>query len=251
MNVQGRISMKTGFWAAAAALALCAFAPYAGANTVRINFHGTMGQGSGYADLTIGDTDPADVVDGSNPKTITDATGMFNGVAITGLEPLNYEPPPPNETKIPHAYSLFSIPGYGDHDGVSYDNLFYPDGSPQICYIDADGQGHPGFVFPFYGGFLDLMGIMFQLEDGSRLDLWSFGVVDPKLGVFPPFVSGLTYGLKLIQPNEDGTWTVADMPPFAVAHVPEPGFLWLFGAGLLGLFAWRRSLAVRAANRIH
>jgi hypothetical protein len=24
--------------------------------------------------------------------------------------------------------------------------------------------------------------------------------------------------------------------------VPEPGWLWLFGAGLVGLFAWRRSL---------
>lgn len=220
-----------------------AMAPGASANVVRINFGSLMGQGSGYADLTIGDTDPGDVVDGSNPKTITGASGMFNGVAITGLFPIDPIPPPPGETKIPHAYSLFSIPGYGDHDGVSYDNLFYPDGSPQICYIEG-----VGWVYPFSGGFLDLMGIMFQMGDGSYLDLWSFGVTPP--GFFDGWQGGLLYGLKRILPDGQGGWVVPDMPPFAVAQVPEPGFLWLFGAGLLGLLVWRRSRTERAVNRI-
>jgi hypothetical protein len=231
MSAKKGFFLKIGILASGAVLALFAFGPYAAANPVRINF--SAAGGSGYADLMLGGTNPADVVDASHPPlTITDASGMFNGVTITGIQPLNHATPPPGEV-LPAAYSLFSIPGYGDHDGVSYDNLFYVDGSPLICLVD----GTP--VYPFSGGFLDLMGIMFTLDDGTFLDLWSFGVTPP--GFFgPDWTGGLAYGMKLVQPNGDG-FTVVDLGP-SVAVVPEPGWLWLFGAGLVGLFAWRRSL---------
>lgn len=231
MNATAGISMRARILMAGAVLALLGFGPYAAANPVRINF--SAAGGSGYADLVLGGTDPADVVDASHPPvTITDASGMFNGVTITGIQPLNHATPPPGEV-LPAAYSLFSIPGYGDHDGVSYDNLFYADGSPLICLVD----GTP--VYPFSGGFLDLMGVMFILDDGTFLDLWSFGVTPP--GFFgPDWMGGLAYGMKLIQPVGD-SFAVTDLGPTRAA-VPEPGWLWLFGAGLVGLFAWRRSL---------
>lgn len=237
MKAKAGISIKTWLLTAAAMLAL---APYAQANVVRIHFSGAVG--SGYADLTVGSTDPADVVDPAHPpKMITGATGKFGGTTITGLQPLNHATPPPGEV-LPSSYSLFSIPGYGDHDGVSYDNLFYAGGSPLICLVD----GTP--VYPFSGGFLDLMGVMFTLDNGDFLDLWSFGNTAPDF-FGPGWPGGLTYGLKLIQPDGNGGYEVVAAPPFATASVPEPEFLWLFGAALLGLFAWRRSSEARKRTR--
>lgn len=44
----------------------------------------------------------------------------------------------------------------------------------------------------------------------------------------------------------DGSATVTDFQFDSVhAAVPVPHFPWLFGAGLLGLFAWRRSAETR------
>jgi hypothetical protein len=48
-------------------------------------------------------------------------------------------------------------------------------------------------------------------------------------------------------PNADpsGNW-VSDFQFSGVrAAVPEPNFLWVFGASMLGLFAWRRSVETR------
>src|SRR5579875_565763 len=173
---------------------------------------------------------------------ITDASGIFNGAAITGVQALNHAPPPPGEV-LPDSYSLFSIPGYGDHNGVSYDNLFYPGGSPLICFVDGT------LVYPFSGGFLDLMGVMFMLDNGDFVDLWSFGVTAP--GFFGPFwPGGLAYGMKVIQPTENG-YEVLPYAPFATATVPEPGLFWPFAIAVLGLFAWRRSAETRAMRKIH
>jgi hypothetical protein len=220
---------------AAAMLAMFAFGTSASASVVRIHFSGAVG--SGYADLTLGGTDPLDVVDpAKQPLTITGASGVFGGVTITGIRDL-HPTTAPGEV-LPHSYSLFSIPGYGDHDGVSYDNLFYPDGSPLICLVDGT------LVYPFSGGFLDLMGVMFTLDNGNFVDLWSFGDTAP--GFFgPSWPGGLTYGMSLIQPKLDGGYEVLDAPPFASASVPEPNFLWLFGGAMVGLFAWRRRVEVR------
>lgn len=233
-NPKTMSTKKTGFFKsgmlAAAMLAMFAFGSSASASVVRIHFSGAVG--SGHADLTLGGTNPADVVDpGKLPLTIVDANGVFNGVTITGVRAL--DPTTAPGEVLPYSYSLFSIPGYGDHDGISYDNLLYPGGSPLICLIN----GTP--VYPFSGGFLDLMGVMFTLDDGSFVDLWSFGDTAP--GFFgPSWPGGLTYGMSLIQPDASGGYTVVGAPPFASASVPEPDFLWLFGAAVLGLLTWRR-----------
>jgi hypothetical protein len=231
MNAKAGTPMKFRLLTACAVLAMVAFAPYAGASVVRIHF--AAAGGSGYADLTIQPAGSDDVTDPSKPPlAISDASGIFNGAMITEVQALNHAPPPPGEV-LPASYSLFSIPGYGDHDGVSYDNLFYVNGSPLICFVDGT------LVYPFSGGFLDLMGVMFTLDNGDFLDLWSFGVTPP--GFFgSSWQGGLAYGMKLIQPNGD-SYTVLDLGP-STASVPEPDFLWLFGAGALCLLAWRRSI---------
>lgn len=228
-------SIKTWLLAAGVMLAMIALAPYAHADVVRIHFSGAVG--SGYADLTTGPARADDMVNpGYPPLAITDASGNFGGLTITGVRDIDHTTAP-NEV-LPYSYSLLSIPGYGDHDGVSYDNLFYAGGSPLICFVDGS------LVYPFSGGFMDLMGVMFTLENGDFLDLWSFGNTAP--GFFgPSWPGGLTYGMKLIQLAGDGSYMVLDASPFATASVPEPSFMWLFGAAVLGLFAWRRTKEAR------
>lgn len=235
MQAKTRVPIKVWLVVSGALLAMFVFGSNASADVVRINFGGAAGHG--YADLTLQPAGPGDVVDpGKVPLAVTNASGTFNGSTITGVRAIDPAPPPPGEV-LPGSYSLFSIPGYGDHDGVSYDNLFYPTSSPLICLVDGT------LLYPFSGGFLDLMGVMFALDNGSFVDLWSFGVTEP--GFFgPSWPGGLTYGLKVIQPNGDG-YEVLGFPPFAHASVPEPDFFWLFGAALLGLFAWRRSVESR------
>lgn len=236
MSTKTEVPIKTRLLMAAAMLAMFALAPCAQADVVRIHFSNPV-LGSGYADLTTGPARPDDTVNPNNvPLAITGASGTFNGTAITGVRDIDHTTAPGEV--LPYSYSLFSIPGYGDHDGVSYDNLFYAGGSPLICYLDGS------LVYPFSGGFLDLMGVMFTLGNGTFLDLWSFGNTAPDF-FGPGWPGGLTYGMKLIVPGTDGSWMVAGAPPFATASVPEPGFLWLFGALVLGLFAWRRSSEAR------
>ena len=233
---------RTGLLPACAMLAILAFAPYASANVTRIHFNGAAG--SGYADLTLQSAGAGDVINPSHPPlAITNASGKFNSATITGVRGIDHTTAPGEV--LPYSYSLFSIPGYGDHDGVSYNNLFYPNGSPLICFVDGS------LVYPFSGGFLDLMGVMFVLDNGDFLDLWSFGDTAP--GFFgPSWPGGLTYGMKLIQPTGEGGYAVLALPPFANASVPEPNFVWLLGAAVLGLFAWRRSAETRkrASRRI-
>jgi hypothetical protein len=226
-------------------LATLAFAPYASADVVRILFNGTWG--SGYADLTLEAPAPGDVIDpAKSPMAITGASGAFGGAAIIGVRPLDPAPVPPQEdpAKLPDSYSLFSIPGYGDHDGLSYDNLFYGNGSPAICYL-LDGS----LEYPFAGGLFDLMGVMFALDDGSFIDLWSFGDTAPDF-FGPGWPGGLAYGMSVIQPTDDGGYEVLPGPPFATASIPEPNVLWLFGAGGLGLLAWRRPVEKKAKRRV-
>lgn len=135
---------------------------------------------------------------------------------------------------FPASFSQLAASGTSAQDNgvITYDDLFYADGSPATCWD-----------YPFFGGFLDPYGVMFSLSNGGYLDLWSFGVVSA--GFFGPGSGGLTYGMAVIQSVPGGGYEVLAGAPFATASVPEPDFLWLFGAGVLGLFAWRRSAEMR------
>jgi hypothetical protein len=236
MNAKTGVSFGTRLLTAGAMLAMFALAPQARADVVRIHFSGAIG--NGYADLTTGPARIDDVVNPGNvPVAITGAHGTFNGSAITGVRAIDHTTAPGEV--LPWSYSLFAIPGVGDHNGVSYDNLFYPTGSPLICFVDGS------LVYPFSGGLFDLMGVMFALDNGDYLDLWSFGNTAPNF-FFDGWPGGLTYGMKLIQSDGNGGYFVdPNAVPFATVSVPEPNFLWLLGAAVLGLFAWRRSSEVR------
>lgn len=272
MSLGKAITLKTGCLMACGALAIFAFGPTASATVVRINFSGSFTNAStstpfaGYANLQIG-TDslasssfpsptlppaaasstgvpPAGTaslapgtprVDPANAQAITGATGMFNGHAIVGVMQIGAQTDPDLNEYIPASRTDLSTGGAP----VSYDNLFYADGSPLTClWYYPSGETAP--KYPFSGGFLDIYGVLFVLDNGTVVDLWSNGVM-PGLG--------LNYGATLLA-SANGNYTVLSSQFNGVtATVPEPDFLWLFGAALLGLFAWRRTVESRKVRR--
>lgn len=239
--------------ATCATLFMLASAPYAGATAVRIHFGGTAG--SGYADLTIAPdpnasslyqptfdpvswgsqtSPPLSPYDPAGAMYITDASGTFNGMSIAGVKALSHGPASPGEI-LPDSFSwIYTTTGQN-----SYDNLFYPDGSPIVCPpTPANGGG-----YPFFGGFLDTYGVMFALDNGGFIGLWSDGVTPP--GVFGP-TGGLTWGINVFKPDGNSGYTLESSQfAGAWAAVPEPDYLWLFGIAILGLFAWRRAAETR------
>ncbi|MBN8712737.1 MAG: PEP-CTERM sorting domain-containing protein [Xanthomonadales bacterium] len=256
-------AMKYRLFTASAVLAMLAFVPYAHSSPVRINFSGAAG--SGYVDLTLapdpdasasyqptfsqGDADhgtslPLSAFDPEGAQHITGATGMFsdgtNHVAITGMIATSPGVAPPGET-LPRSFSWL----FADGTPHSYDNLFYADGSPLVCPPVGPTP------YTFHGGFLDIFGAMFALDNGGVVGLWSDGAVPADaFGPGAPADGGVTYGLSLFAAAAGGGYTLSSSQfAGARASVPEPDFLWLFGAGILGLFAWRRSAESRRTPR--
>jgi len=200
------------------------------------------GVGSTDPNLTCGQpgNDPCRA-DPPNAYKITDITGVFSDsntatpivhAKITGLVPIS----PTNEHDllfdpyVPASLSFLSYAGDVSHGGsttdLSYDNLFYPQGSPVVC------------DWPFVGTLLDVYGVAFTIEGGYTVDFWGDG----------NFGEGgaLTYGVGVT----DGL-TLLDYQ-FAGISVPEPGMATLFIAGM-GLLVCRRKFsrsgAINTATR--
>ncbi|MEO8777598.1 MAG: PEP-CTERM sorting domain-containing protein [Rhodanobacter sp.] len=223
MNEPKGFCGKTGLLAAGVMLATLVVAPCAYATQVHIGFSGVAG--SGNANLTIesdiGNGDPAGAM------AITGASGMFGSATITGVQPLNHAGAMFPTESLPGSFSFLVPPG------TSYDNLYYAGGSPVVC-LNVNLDGTTSVAYPFSGGFLDIYGVMFTLNDGNLLGLWSNGITP----------GGLTYGMSLLTSLGNGGYSISSSG-LATATVPEPGLMWLFGAGVLGLFGWRRSLEKR------
>lgn len=224
-----------------ATLAIFALAPQVAATPVQIGFNGAGG--SGHVSLTVGPDGTAG--DPAGAQVITNASGTFsdanlnlNNILVTGVAPRNFatpndtvpspqdDPLPFPPVPFPASYSTLGVLNPPANDtAITFDDLFYLDGSPRTCWD-----------YPFSGGFLDPYGVMFTLGNGGFLDLWSDGVMP----------GGLTYGFALMLPQPEGNF-VSDFQFSGVrAAVPEPDFMWLFGAAVVGLFAWRRNAEKKA-----
>lgn len=201
-----------------------ALAPCAQATPVQIGFNG--GGAGGHVSLTVlpdpvsGDPSGADAITNAQ-GTFSDANLSITNELITGVYALKFSTPvnPDDIPYVPKSFSYIpSVAGANKGIGASYDNLFYLGGSPQVCDPDE---------YPFSGGFLDVFGTLFTLKNGDVVNLFSYG-------------TGLGFGLSVLTGSDGAGWSTADYDNVSAA-VPEPDFLWLFGAGVVGLFAWRRS----------
>ena len=230
----------TSRWSILFALVLAV--TFAASSTARADSYGFSFSGGGLSGSGIITVSPIPVPGVPGAYQITGVTGTFSdtiagitNAAITGLETT------PLPTGIDPIDGTFVPPGVQPL-GFSYDNLFYPGGiSPAVCPPPLPGDPHP--PYPFGGGFFDIYGMLFDVEGGYTVDLWSNGTI-------PGF--GLTYGvgdaLNGVKLNTYGE-------PFsgtnvAVTTTPEPSSLLLLGTGILGFAgSVKRSLNARAKSR--
>ena len=167
------------------------------------------------------------VADPENASLITGATGVFSdnalGItneAITGLVAINNLPHFAPDWTIPYSFSYYGA--------VSYDNLFYADGSsPQTCVIPPPGN---------YGGFFDNYGVMFTLANGDVVDLFSNGdtlaaTTDPANPPPALLPAPYFYGVVVVS---NGVPDYTSASGLALA-TPEPSTWAMMLAGFAGL----------------
>jgi hypothetical protein len=135
--------------------------------------------------------------------------------------PITHDTPEPTNLLAPNDFSRFAVTAGlpPENNGfLTYDNLFYPGGSPQTA---SD--------YPVSGGFLDIYGLLFEIGGGRVVDFWSNGDFSGT-GTGP-----IDYGVAV------ATHAAAlDYVSGGVSLTPEPSTIALIGGGLLGLLIRRR-----------
>ena len=219
------MTMRKHFVASATLLLAALLPSQANASTVDFTFAGPGV--SGTVQLTYG---PA--TDAKYPQAfeVTGISGTFsdsnNGLNIVNapigpLEPITHDTPEPTNFLAPHDFSRFAVAAGlpSQNNGfLTYDNLFYPGGSPQTA---SD--------YPFHGGFLDIYGLLFDIGGGRVVNFWSNGDFSGT-GTGP-----IDYGVAVATHD-----TALDYVGGGVSVTPEPSTFGLLGSGLLGMLVWRQ-----------
>ncbi|HZZ44616.1 MAG TPA: hypothetical protein VFE58_16900 [Tepidisphaeraceae bacterium] len=203
-------------------LGILGMAVSAQADVANFLFNGPGVSGQGTITYTVGS---------GGADQITDISGVFsdtnpgmNGkpaivnASITGLYGINPVNPLPAEVFAPD-FSQYSIVNGVPPEGggpaspaLSYDNTYYPAGSPVVC-----GD------YPGSGGVFDVYGVMFTISTGQVVGLWSNGQI-PGAPTDPA-----PYGVAVA----DATNTYDYVG--GVTLVPEPvvGMMGMVGVGLV------------------
>lgn len=212
--------MKHQAWAVAALMTAAAWSVNARAGSIDLSFNASGVSG----DLVLTyqpDTNTGPI--GTQPNTydpvgayvITGVTGTFSdsnsgltisNATVTGLVASHpATPQDPVNLLAPHSFSIFS-------SGVTYDDLYYPGGSPPAATY-----------YPFGGGLLDIYGVMFQLSDGHFVDLYSNGVAPGSI---------LNYGVAVGSTD----LKIDETDGLQITAVPEPASwaMMVVGIGAIG-----------------
>ncbi len=210
-------------------LSLATFPSLAKASAYEFSFAGPGT--SGVLTLTYGTA-----TDSKYPQAfeVTGIGGIFTdtnlgivNATVTGLDPINHAAPEPTNNLAPNDFSKFPVAA-GTMDGsLSYDNLYYPGGSPQTA---------PLTDYPFHGGFLDIYGLLFNISNGDTVNLWSNGLL--------PGATADDYGVAVAT----SATTLDYVGNGVVAPTPEPSSLCMLGTGLLALLLWRRPSLLRMTS---
>jgi hypothetical protein len=153
--------------------------------------------------------------------TFTDTNIGIVNASVISLVPITHDTPESTNLLAPNDFSRFAVAsGLSPMNNgfLTFDNLIWPDGSPQTA---SD--------YPFHGGFLDIYGLMFNIGGGRVVDLWSNG----------SFGGPVDYGVAVATSNVALDYVEGGV----LASVPEPASLALLGSGVLGLLGWRRRMA--------
>jgi hypothetical protein len=214
--------MQKGFLAAVTVIA-AALSLGSAARAGTIDFAFTGSGVSGSIDLTYGAATDATY---SNAFVVTGISGTFSdsniGVSnapIGPLEPRNFATPEPGNLLAPNSFSRFAVAAglpAVNNGFLTYDNLFWPGGSPPTA---SD--------YPFGGGFLDIYGLLFDIGGGRVVNFWSNGDTG----------NGVDYGVAVATSAMSLDYVGGGV------MVPEPVSLSLLGAGIVALCAMRRCAA--------
>ena len=217
---------KTHLAVAALTGLMAAMAGQARATTVGINFSGPGV--SGALVLTYGAATDAKY---PNAYEVTGISGTFSDsnkglnivdAPVGSLVAITHDTPEPTNLLAPNDFSRFAVASglpLINNGFLTYTNLFWPGGSPQTA---TDYDPH--------GGFLDIYGLMFNIGRGEVVNFWSNGVSAGGTADYGVAVATSALSLDYVGGGVS-------------ASVPEPGSLWLFASGLLGLLFWRRRAA--------
>lgn len=139
----------------------------------------------------------------------------FGSASVVGVQPLNISSPESTNMYAPADFSHYNATNLPHGTFLSYDDLFYPTGSPRTA---TD--------YPFSGGPFDIYGVLLTLSNGDLLNVWSNGLL--------PGASSIDYGIAVLTPNTStSTARAIDYVEQGVANTPEPNTLALLGTGAL------------------